>query len=117
LEKPPCRLGIPARLYKNIKNVSPRVDRAPQPMLFATDRYNDFVHVPLVVRSRSIPTNAICEVSAKAIDPKPDHFSTDNHTPRRQQIFSIRCAQGKSVVRSDSVRNDFTWITKALQAW
>lgn len=94
----------------------PRVDRAPQPMLFATNRYNDFVHVPVVVRLRSIPTNAICEVSAKAIDPKPDHFSTDNHTPRRRQIFSIRSPQGKPVVRPDSVHNDLTWITTARQA-
>ena len=75
LEKPLCCFGIPARLYKNIKNLSIRGDRAPQPVLLAADRNHDFVHVPLVVRPRAIPPDAICRVSAKAIDPQPDRFS------------------------------------------
>ena len=89
-----CRFGIPPRLYKNITNFSPRVDRAPQSVLLATDRDHDFVHVPLVVRSRPIPTDAISNVSTKTIDPEPDCFPADTHTPRSQQVFNISCAQG-----------------------
>jgi hypothetical protein len=44
-------------------------------VLLAADRNHDFVHVPLVVRPRAIPPDAICKVSTKAIDPKPDRFS------------------------------------------
>ena len=88
-EKALCRFSIPARLHKNIKNVSTRVDRAPQPVLLATDRDHDFVHVPLVVRSRSIPPDAICKMATKTIGPKPDRFPTDNYTPCSQQVFDI----------------------------
>jgi hypothetical protein len=95
LEKPLCCFGIPARLYKNIKNLSIRGDRAPQPVLLAADRNHDFVHVPLVVRPRAIPPDAICKVSTKAIDPKPDRFSANNHTPLRQQVLNVAVLSAK----------------------
>lgn len=81
LEKPFCSFCVPTGLHKKIKNVTIRVDRAPQPMLLATDRDHDFVHVPLVVRPRAIPPDAICKVLTKATDPQPDRFPTNNHTP------------------------------------
>lgn len=77
-----CRFGIPARLYENIKNISTGVDRAPQPVLLDTDRDHGFVHAPLVVRSRSIPSEAIREMWTKTIGPQPDRVPADNHTPR-----------------------------------
>ena len=99
LENPLGSFGIPAGLYKNIENVSIRVDRTPQPMFLVTDRDHNFVHVPLVVRQRTIPSNAICEVSAKAIDPQPDRFPADNHTPSCQQVFNICRAICEAMVR------------------
>jgi hypothetical protein len=93
LEKPPCRFGIPARLHKNIKNISTCVDGAPQPVPLATDRDYDFIHVPLVVRAWSIPADAICKMSTKAIGPQPDRLPADNDAPRSQQVFNISRAQ------------------------
>lgn len=59
LKKPLRSFGIPARLYPNIKDVSPRVDRAPQPVLLATDRDHDLIHMHLSFgrgRSRRMQT-------------------------------------------------------------
>jgi hypothetical protein len=94
LEKPLRRFSIPTRLYKNIKNISICVNCAPQPVPLATDRDYDFIHVPLVVRSRSIPADAICKVATKTIDPQPDRFPADNNAPCCQQVFNISRAQG-----------------------
>jgi len=43
LEQSLCSLGVPACLHENIKNISPRVDRAPKPVLLATDPDPGFV--------------------------------------------------------------------------
>ncbi len=114
LKKPLRRFGIPTRLYRNIKNISICVDCAPQPVPLATDRDYDFIHVPLVVRSRSIPADAICKVLTKAIDPQSDRFPADNNTPRSQQVLNISRAQRQPVVRPNSVRNDLTRIAEAF---
>ena len=74
-------------------------------------------HVPFAMWPWSIPADAICKVLNKAIDPKSDRFSADNHAPRGQQILHIGCAQGKAVVDPNSLRNNLSRITKALQAW
>jgi hypothetical protein len=81
LEKALCCFGIAACLHEKFENVSILVDRAPQTLLLATDRDRDLIQVPLVVRPRTIPANAIREVSTKTIDPQPDRFPADNHTP------------------------------------
>tara|TARA_R110002050_G_scaffold212048_1_gene348087 strand:- start:3964 stop:4371 length:408 start_codon:yes stop_codon:yes gene_type:complete len=72
--------------------------------------------VPLVVRPWTIPPDAICKVSTKAIDLEPDRFPADYHATRSQKIFSIRFAQGKPMVRPHSVRNDLTRVADAFQA-
>ncbi len=69
LEEPLCGLCVSACLHENIEHVAICVDRAPQPMFLATDCKNDFVKMPLVVRLRSIPADAVCEMLPKAIDP------------------------------------------------
>lgn len=50
-------------------------------MLLAADRDDDFVQMPLVVRSWTVPTDALSEMLAKPIDPQPDGLAADNDTP------------------------------------
>jgi len=45
-----------------------------------------------------ITAEAICEMSYKTIDSKPDRFPADDHTPRSQQAFNIRRTQRKAMV-------------------
>ena len=116
-EKPLCSVGIPTCLHKNIQNVAICVDRAPQPMFLATNCDHYFVHVPLDVWSRAISTDAICEMLAKPIDPKPDCFAADNHAPLRQQVLNISRAQSKAMVSPNRVSNDLTRIAEALYVW
>jgi len=85
-------------------------------VLLATDRDHNLVHVPLVVWSRSIPADAICKVSTKAIVPQPDCFPANNNAPRSQQVLHISRTQGQPVVRPGCIRNDLTRLTEALQA-
>jgi hypothetical protein len=115
-EKALCRFGIPPRLHKNIKNVSTRVDCALQPVLLATDRDHDFVHVPLVVRSRSIPPDAICKMRAKTINSKPGCFPAYNHATLGEKILDICRAQREPMISPDRVGDDLTRVAAALQA-
>ena len=115
-EKALCLFCIPARLHKNIKNVSTRVNRAPQPVLLATDRDHDFVHVPLVVRSWSIPPDAVCKMAIKTINPKPGCFPAYNHATLGEKIFDICRTQREPMISPDRVGDDFTRVAAALQA-
>jgi len=84
-------------------------------MLHTVDWDHNFVEVPLVVRSWPVTTNTRSEMRYKPIDPAADCFSTDYHATFSKQIFNIRRAQRKPMVRPDSISNDFTWVAKAFQ--
>ncbi len=114
LEKALCGFGISPSLYKNIKNVAICVNCPPQPMFLATDCDHDFVYVPLVVRSRAISTDAICEMATKAVYPQPDCFTAYNYAPFGQQILNVSCAQREAMVSPNRVSNDLTRIAEAL---
>ncbi len=45
------------------------------------------------IRPRSIPTDTICKVPTKAIDPQPDCFPADNNAPLDQQVLNISRTQ------------------------
>jgi hypothetical protein len=77
-----CSFGVSASLHENVERVAICGDRAPQPVLLATDHDHDFVHVPLVIRPWTIAPDAICKVSTKAIDPLPSCFPADDYAPR-----------------------------------
>jgi hypothetical protein len=79
LEKPLCSFCIPTGLHKKNKGLAICVNRPPLPMLLATDRDHDFVHVPFIVNPGTIPSDAIFKMSAKSIDLEPNRFPTNNH--------------------------------------
>ena len=60
---------IHSSLHENVEYVAICVDSTPQPMFLAADCDDDFVQVPFVVGQRSIPADAVCEMSPKAVDP------------------------------------------------
>jgi len=85
-------------------------------MLYATDGDYNFVQVPLVVWPRTISPNAPRKMTPKAINPKTNSFSTDNHTTLCQQILDVSRAQCKAMIGPDRIGDDFTRIAKAFQA-
>ena len=111
------RLRIAARLHENIKCVAVGIHGPPQPVLHAIDRDYNFVHVPLVVRTRSVPPDTSSKMRTEPVDPKADGFAADNDATFRQQILNICRAQREAMVRPNRASNDLTRKTKALQAW
>ena len=75
-----------------------------------------FVHVPFVARRRPIAPDTSGEMSAEAIDPKPDCFPADRDAPLCEQIFNIPCAEGKTVIGPNRLSDDLARKTKAFQA-
>ncbi len=113
LGKPFRCFGIPAGLHKKIMSFLACIYRAPQPEFLAPNRDDNFVRILLVVWPWTIPADAICEMLAKPIDPKPDHFGADNHAPFCQQVFDISRAQCEALVNPNCVNNNLTRIAEA----
>ena len=97
LEEPLCGLCVSACLHENIEHVAICVDRAPQPMFLAVDRDDNFIEVPLVVGSRTVPTDALSEVLTKAVKNEVD-IVLEN---RRGQIVGIEVKSSATVSGSD----------------
>ena len=84
--------------------------------VFATHFDDNFIQMPLVIRSRAVSANALSGVLTKAVDPQSHGLAVDNDTSLRQQLFNIRRTQGETVIRSDRVDDDLTRVAKAFQA-
>ncbi|SMD09127.1 hypothetical protein SAMN06295998_12916 [Primorskyibacter flagellatus] len=85
-------------------------------MLLATDRDNDFVQMPFVVGAGAIAPDAIRNMPTKSIDTQPDGFPADNHAPLSQKVLDVSRAQRETVVRPNSVGNDFARVSETLEA-
>lgn len=72
--------------------------------------------MPFVVRSRSIPTNAIGEVFSETIYPEPDRFATNNDPSFSQKILYIGSAHLEAVVSPNRVGNNGAREAKTLEA-
>ena len=102
-EETPCSLGVPLWLNENIKHVTVRVDRPPEPVFSAVDWDDDLVEVPFVGGRGSVSFDAIRKMTPETIDPKADRFTAHDHATFSQQIFNIRCTQGKPMIGSYGV--------------
>lgn len=108
--------GIPTRLHENIKRVAVGIDRPPEPVLHPVDRDYNFVQMPFVIWAGTVPADADGKMSPEAVDPETDRFAAHDHATRGKQILDISRAQRKAMVRPNSVGDDFTRMTIALQA-
>ena len=98
----------------NIKNVAICVNCPLQPMFHATDCDHNFFHALLIIRSRAISTNAICEMATKVVYPQPDCLTAYNYASFAKQILNVSCAQREAMVSPNRVSNDLTRIVEAL---
>ena len=79
-----------------------------QNQYIAVDQNDDFIEVPFVSTARSFALDAIREMTAKPVRPKPDRFPADDHAAFSQQIFNIRRTQGKAMIRPYCTGDDLT---------
>ena len=122
LRDQPCQktlgsLGVAAALDKNVEHVVVSIDRPPEPVLHPIHRDHNLIQMPFVIRSGTVPPDAGRKMGPKAVDPEPDRFATHDHATLGKQILDVRRAQREAMVRPDSVGDDFTRMTIALQAW
>ena len=110
------RLRVPARLDENVQNVAICVNGAPEPVFRASDRDHNLVEMPLVRSTWPIATNAVGEMRAETIDPKPDCFPTYNHATLGKQILDICRAQREPMISPDRLGDGLTRVAKAFQA-
>lgn len=75
-----------------------------QPVSLATDCDYGFIHVPLVVRARSITTDALGKMRAKLVHPKPHCLAADDNPAFRQKVLT-----------SDVLKAD-RWYAQTAQA-
>ena len=108
--------GVSTRLHKDIQHVPVRIHCAPQPLLCAVDRNNDFVQMPFVGSSGTVTLDAIGKMLTKPVHPFAHGFPTDSYTAFSKQVLDIRRAERKAMIGPYSIGNDFTGETKALQA-
>lgn len=85
-------------------------------MLLAPDRNHDFVEVPFVGRCGTVAPDLGCDLGTEPLTPHPNAFIGDDNAPLSQQILDVAQAQGKTMIRLDSVRDDGTGKAVALQA-
>lgn len=109
-------MGIPATLDQDLQHVTVRVDRAPKPVLLASDRDHDLVEVPFVGRGRTVAADAGDDLRSKPLAPNADAFVRDDHASLGKQILYIAQAQSKPMIRPDGVGNDRAGEAKAPQA-
>ncbi len=109
-------LGIPPWLEENIKNISVRIHRPPEPAFPTVDRDDDFVQMPFVGSPWPVSPDAICEMAAKAVNPLADSFPANCYSALSKQVFDIGGAECKATVDPDGIGDDLARKTKTLQA-
>ena len=116
LKETPCSLRISVRLNKTIQDITIGINCPPQPELTPVYRDHDLVEMPFVVGNGPIPFHALSKVRPKLVHPFATCLATDHKAPFCQKILDIRSAESEPIICPDSIRNDFTWVTEALQA-
>jgi hypothetical protein len=64
-------------------------------MLHAIDRDYNLIHMPLVVRARSIASDTSGKMRTEPVDPNADCFTADDHAALRQEILDISVLNAK----------------------
>jgi hypothetical protein len=95
-EKPLGGLGIAAGLDDFVEHIAILIDRPPQPVLPAGDRYHDLVEMPDIVRPGRLSPKALRIVRAELPRLAPDRFVEDEDAPLEQHLLDQPQAQRKA---------------------
>jgi hypothetical protein len=115
-EKPLGGLGIAAGLDDVVEHIAILIDRPPQPMLPAGDRYHDLVEMPDVVRPGRLSPKALRIVRAELPRPAPDRFVGDDDAPLEQHLLDQPQAQRKAEIQPYRTGDDLGREAMALVA-
>ena len=93
-------------LHQNIKDLTVRIDGAPEVILLAFDSDYNFVKMPFVSRLGATATNLIGVGLSKLFAPFADRFVGDLDAPIEHRFLDVSIAQRKGVVEPDTVTDD-----------
>jgi len=101
LHKPQRRRGVPSPLDEDVENEAVLVDRAPEPVCFASDREDDFIHVPFVAASRRPPADLVGERLTEFLSPLAHGLIGHTDPTRSKHLLDHPQAQGEPEIQPD----------------
>src|ERR1019366_7291875 len=101
-EKPFGRLAISPWLNEDVEHDAVLIHGTPQIMLHALDPDEHLIHVPLVPRSWSAASQAVCEGLAKLLAPLTNRLIRDDNATFSQKQLNVPQAEAEHVVQPDS---------------
>jgi HAD superfamily hydrolase (TIGR01509 family) len=108
------RLGIAPGLNQDIEHNAILIDGAPEIVLHALDPDEDFVHVPLVARSRPASPQAVGETRGEFLAPASHRLVGDDDATLGEDQLNIPQAQAEHVVQPDRVADNLRWKAVAV---
>src|SRR5580692_380804 len=101
--------SISPALDENVENEAILIDSAPKPVLPASDRDHNLIHVPLVAASRCAPANAIGILPAEFLGPMTNTFVANVNAAGGEHFLDHPQAERKSKIEPNCVRNHIGW--------
>jgi hypothetical protein len=105
---------VSSTLDQDIENEAILIDGAPKPVLLASNRDDDLIHMPFVAASRRTPADLIGERLAELLPPLAHGFVRHTNPARRQHFLDHAQAQGKPEIEPNGIADHF-W-RKAMAA-
>jgi len=103
-------------LHQDLQHVSIGVDCSPKPVFSPSNLNHGLVEVPFVDRNCAVVTDFGRNLRSELLAPHSDAFIQNDYAPFSQQILDIAQAQGKPMVRSNSMADDGPREPEAFQA-
>src|ERR1700722_5680943 len=104
--EPLRRAAVSAALDQDVEDKAILIDGAPEPMLLARDRDEDFVQMPFVAARGSPLADLISEPLAELLSPLA-HGLVGHANPAGQYLLDHAQAQGKPEVEPNRIPDDF----------
>src|SRR3984957_3808552 len=104
--EPLRRAAVSAALDEDVEDKAILIDGAPEPMLLARDRDEDFVQMPFVAARGSPLADLISEPLAELLSPLA-HGLVGHANPAGQYLLDHAQAQGKPEVEPNRIPDDF----------
>jgi hypothetical protein len=101
--------SISPALDENVENEAILIDSAPKPVLPASDRDHNLIHVPLVAASRCPPANAIGILPAEFLRPMTNTFVANVNAAGGEHFLDHPQAERKSKIEPNCMRNLIGW--------
>src|SRR4029077_18674942 len=98
---------VSSTLDQDVENEAILIDRAPKPVLLATDRHRDFIHMPFVAASRRALADLIGERLAELLPPLAHGLVRHANPARRQHFLDHTKAQRKPEIQPNGIADDF----------